>query len=220
MPSGTCKVFVLTNINCHNSGHYPSSCLLFKTQLNSTLHVFPHLSGNKLRLRYEPKRLMLSIGLWWCYSYINITVTILGIIQCPVFYLKYSVSETGFCLRLQVKSTRLGPMDRASLSLRSVYIRLAMYFSYLSSLAYQTDRLYTYVFHWSKQLRFVSTPSFLFISLLLLTICFMTSHRFCVNTQVHRIAAWVSTKSTQRTSSCWLSLEIAVSTASNINDPN
>jgi hypothetical protein len=46
---------------CHNSGHYPSSCLLFKTQPNSTgLSV---LTGNTLRLRYEPNRLMLSIGL-------------------------------------------------------------------------------------------------------------------------------------------------------------
>jgi hypothetical protein len=30
------------------------------------------------------------------------------------FYLKHSVSETGFCLRLNVKTTQLGPSDRAS----------------------------------------------------------------------------------------------------------
>jgi hypothetical protein len=28
--------------NCHNSGHYPSSCLLFKTQLNSIGLSVPH----------------------------------------------------------------------------------------------------------------------------------------------------------------------------------
>jgi hypothetical protein len=32
----------------------------------------------------------------------------------PVFYLKHNVSETGFCLRLQVKPTQLGPIDRTS----------------------------------------------------------------------------------------------------------
>jgi hypothetical protein len=40
--------------------------------------------------------------------YINITITILDII----FYFKHDVSETGFCLHLQVKPTQLGPIDR------------------------------------------------------------------------------------------------------------
>jgi hypothetical protein len=40
----------------------------------------------------------------------NITITILGIIRCPVFYLKYSISETGFYLLLQVEPTQLSPM--------------------------------------------------------------------------------------------------------------
>jgi hypothetical protein len=41
-----------------------------------------------------------SIGLWrW---YINITITILDIIYRLVFYLKHGLSETGFCLPLQV----------------------------------------------------------------------------------------------------------------------
>jgi hypothetical protein len=31
-----------------------------------------------------------------------------------------TVSETGFCLRLQVKPTQLGPIDRASPSLRTL----------------------------------------------------------------------------------------------------
>jgi hypothetical protein len=43
----------------------------------------------------------------------------LDIIHRPVFYLKYNVSETEFCLRLQVEPTELGPMDRASPYLRT-----------------------------------------------------------------------------------------------------
>jgi hypothetical protein len=49
--------------------------------------------------------------------YFNITITILDIIRCPVFYLKPNVSETGFCLRFQAESTQLGPIDRDSLCL-------------------------------------------------------------------------------------------------------
>jgi hypothetical protein len=30
------------------------------------------------------------------------------------FHLKYNVSEIGFCLRLQVEPTQLGPIDRVS----------------------------------------------------------------------------------------------------------
>jgi hypothetical protein len=32
----------------------------------------------------------------------------------PVYFSKLSVSETGFCLRLQVRPTQLGPIYRAS----------------------------------------------------------------------------------------------------------
>jgi hypothetical protein len=32
----------------------------------------------------------------------------------PVYISKHNVSETGFCLRLQVKPTQLGTIDRAS----------------------------------------------------------------------------------------------------------
>jgi hypothetical protein len=44
------------------------------------------------------------------FCYINITVTILYIICLPAFYLKHYVSETEFCLRLQV-----GARDRTSI---------------------------------------------------------------------------------------------------------
>jgi hypothetical protein len=56
--------------------------------------------------------LMLFVGLWrW---YINITITILDIIHRPVFYLKHGVSEAGFCLRLQLGLTQVGPIDIAN----------------------------------------------------------------------------------------------------------
>jgi hypothetical protein len=75
---------------------------VFYLKFNSTLWVCPYLTGNTLRLRYEPNRLMLSIGLWE--MYITITITILDIVHRPVFYLKQDVSETGFCLRIQVET--------------------------------------------------------------------------------------------------------------------
>jgi hypothetical protein len=52
---------------------------------------------------------MLSTGLWrW---YINVTTTILDIINRPIFYLKLNVSETGFCLRLGVSPIQLDPIE-------------------------------------------------------------------------------------------------------------
>jgi hypothetical protein len=36
----------------------------------------------------------------------------------PAFYLKRKVSETGFCLRLEVVPTQLSPINRASSCLR------------------------------------------------------------------------------------------------------
>jgi hypothetical protein len=55
-------------------------------KLKSALKVCSYLTGNTLCLCYELNRLMLSIGLWWWY--INITITILEINYRPVFYLK------------------------------------------------------------------------------------------------------------------------------------
>jgi hypothetical protein len=43
--------------------------------------------------------------------HISVTVTILDIIQRPVFYLKHDLSEAGFCRRLQVEPTQLGPVS-------------------------------------------------------------------------------------------------------------
>jgi hypothetical protein len=43
----------------------------------------------------------------------------MNITHCHVFISKHSVSETGFSLRLQVKLTQLGPIERASLYLRT-----------------------------------------------------------------------------------------------------
>jgi hypothetical protein len=48
---------------------------------------------------------------------LNITVTVLDIISCPVFCLKDDILETELCIRHQAESTQLGPIDRASHSL-------------------------------------------------------------------------------------------------------
>jgi hypothetical protein len=48
------------------------------------------------------------------------SIMFLDIIQSLVHFLKnHNVSETGFCLRLQVKPTQLDPIDRASPYLRT-----------------------------------------------------------------------------------------------------
>jgi hypothetical protein len=54
----------------------------------------------------SPLQAQQVIGLWrW---YVTITITILDITHRPFLHIKYNVSETGFCLRLQV-----GPTGRA-----------------------------------------------------------------------------------------------------------
>jgi hypothetical protein len=85
---------------------------VFNVKHNSTLQVFPYLTENTLRLRHEPNRLILSIGLWLCY----INILILDIIQCPVFHLKHDVSETGFGLLIHVEATQLDQIDRTNVS--------------------------------------------------------------------------------------------------------
>jgi hypothetical protein len=55
---------------------------------------------------------MRSVGLWrW---YIDITATILDTVHRPVFCYKHDVSETEFCLHLQVEHKQVGPVDRAN----------------------------------------------------------------------------------------------------------
>jgi hypothetical protein len=43
----------------------------------------------------------------------------LDIVRRPVYIFKHNVSETDFCLRLQVKPVQLGPIARASPYLRT-----------------------------------------------------------------------------------------------------
>jgi hypothetical protein len=43
--------------------------------------------------------------------YINATITIVDIIDRPVFYLKQGVSEIGFCLRLRAEPTQFGAIS-------------------------------------------------------------------------------------------------------------
>jgi hypothetical protein len=48
----------------------------------------------------------------------------------PVYFSKHNVSETGFCLRLQVKPTQLGPIDRASPYLQIMSINIIVVLMY------------------------------------------------------------------------------------------
>jgi hypothetical protein len=48
-----------------------------------------------------------------------IIIVFLDIHFYVLFNLKHNVSENGFCLRLQVRSTELAPIDRASLYFRT-----------------------------------------------------------------------------------------------------
>jgi hypothetical protein len=69
------------------SGHYFSSCLLFKTQDGKS----SYFTGNTLRFHCESNRLMRSIALWrW---YINMNITLLVIIHRLVFYLKHKIDN-------------------------------------------------------------------------------------------------------------------------------
>jgi hypothetical protein len=94
-----------------------------------------------LCLCYEPKRLMQQAGVRWCY--INITIAILNIIHRPVFYVKYGVSETGFCLCLQVEPIDLRPIERATLCLRVRRQSTYIYWAQLSMINLKTEREYS-----------------------------------------------------------------------------
>jgi hypothetical protein len=76
---------------------------IIKIQILQVIRYFSH------------SRFLRSIGSWRCY--ISTTITILYIIQLTVFYLKHNISETKFCLRLQVVTTQLASVHRATLSL-------------------------------------------------------------------------------------------------------
>jgi hypothetical protein len=64
------------------------------------------------------------------------TITTLDIIHGPVFYLKHGISETGFCLRLQVELSQVGQTDRASIRLRT---RETFYWAHLSRFRLKTE---------------------------------------------------------------------------------
>jgi hypothetical protein len=113
LSSSQTEIHIFITITILDIVHRP----VFYLKLNSTLYICPYLTGNTLRLRYEPNELMLSIGLWrW---YINITITILDIIHRSCLFLKHDVPETGFPLRLQVDPTHLDITNETGLCLRS-----------------------------------------------------------------------------------------------------
>jgi hypothetical protein len=74
--------------NYYNFGHLPSSCLLFKTQLNSIGLSVPHRKHITSPLRAHQ---VIAI-------YRFLTMVYYIIYYLPVFYLKHNASETGFYL--------------------------------------------------------------------------------------------------------------------------
>jgi hypothetical protein len=67
---------------------------VFYIKLNSTLYVCPYLTGNLLRLRYEPSKLMLTIGLWRWY---------IDILHHPVSYLELSSQDRSYVAACSLK---------------------------------------------------------------------------------------------------------------------
>jgi hypothetical protein len=63
------------------------------------MHVHTMVSGQR---EYD-----YQFDSWESFWLFNITMTILNIIQRPVFHLKHDVSETGFCLHFQVETIML-----------------------------------------------------------------------------------------------------------------
>jgi hypothetical protein len=72
----------------------------------------PILVEIKLEVIIE-NRLIQQLGIFHRVGVVT-NVMFLDIIHRPVFILKHNVSEIGFCLRLQVKPSQLGSIDRAS----------------------------------------------------------------------------------------------------------
>jgi hypothetical protein len=83
---------------------------VFYLKLNSTLLGLsvPHRKHITSQLRAR------QVNTVYRFVTINVTTINLDTIHRPVFYLKHDISDTGFCLRLQVVPTQLGKIDRAS----------------------------------------------------------------------------------------------------------
>jgi hypothetical protein len=104
------KVYFCSNITVTILDIIPR-CLLIKTQLNSIGLSVPHAKQIISSLQTEHintntnanvnANANANANVTWQW-YINVTTTILGIIFRPNFHLKHNVSETGFCLHLQV----------------------------------------------------------------------------------------------------------------------
>jgi hypothetical protein len=74
-----------------------------------------------------PEDMHLNVTLYNLTCHRIITVTILDVIRRLVWYLKYGVSDIEFCLRLQLKLTQVGPIERASLCLHAEYSHVSTF---------------------------------------------------------------------------------------------
>jgi hypothetical protein len=87
-------------------------------KLNPCLRIFPWLAAIcVVHTNFANNNWTISIDLWR--RYINNTITILDIVQRPLFYLKHSVSETGFSPRFLAERTQVYRKERVSACLRN-----------------------------------------------------------------------------------------------------
>jgi hypothetical protein len=104
----------LFNWSFHNSLQSSGSCPILTFAAYPIPVTFRHSPAHFLSVSAGIIRSIPSTGLWQLY--IDITITVLATIHSPVFYSKHEVSETEFCLRLQVETAHFSPADWASLS--------------------------------------------------------------------------------------------------------
>jgi hypothetical protein len=106
-----------TNFQCQRN--FTSASCLIQPPFYIANFFLLFLKGSYHRHMF-PTRFKTSQFLPKKYRPTFITITILDIIHRPVFYLKHNVSETPFCLRLQVENNQVHPTDRVSLCLRTL----------------------------------------------------------------------------------------------------
>jgi hypothetical protein len=90
------------NFEYYNSAHYPSSCLLFKTHLNSIGLSVPHRKHITFPLRAQQVNAVYRfVTMVYYYNYHNS-----GHYPSSCLLFKHDVSDTEFCLRLEVELLR------------------------------------------------------------------------------------------------------------------
>jgi hypothetical protein len=104
------------------SKHVVPRMLINSCCIDSRIGIYWLYSRNRMQtLKINWIRKLLSSNLGWDTQLFLLKkiIEFLDINNLPVFYFKDNITETGFCLRLQVEPTQLGPINRASTYLRT-----------------------------------------------------------------------------------------------------